>query len=234
MPSRLELDMTEVVSALGAGAAPHVYGVAELAKRASPPRVVWERGRMSFEAPAFRSNHNPQAIHTILQTVQIHIWARSDEELEQLAANEIVGLSKIANASYRVESFEPGGVNEEWIRLGHCGVLIATVKHSLDNTIAPVAQIVRIEQDPNVVHGDYWLEVGDFIVAPFVTFDSATSTITRSTGDWSLGGTELTITGSVSNDGTLTILSEVGGTLTVAEPLTDEIIRLSQINVTSA
>ena len=236
MASRLELDMAAVVTALGAGAAPHVFGVQELSKRASPPRVVWARGRASFEAPSIRCNTEPRPLLAMKPTVEMHMWARTDEELEALIANEIVGLARIANASYTVEGFEPGAVNEEWVRLGFCGVLTASIMQSVDDEVTPVGQVDRFEQDPVWTPGgsDAWLESGDVAPAPYLTFDSATKTITRTTGDWSAITTPtFSIAGTEDNDGIFTVDSTLGNAIVVLESLTDEQIRISQVTFTT-
>jgi len=236
MASRLEQDMLAVVAALGSGASPHVFGVQELVKRASPPRVVWDRGRGSFEAPAIRGTTEPRPVVSLKQTVAIHLWARTDEELETMLGNEIIGLSRIANASYSVESFEPGAVNEEWIRLGFCGVLTASVTHSVDDEVIPVGQVVRFEQDPVWTPGgdDAWLESGDIVPIEAMTFDATTRTIFRSTGNWTgITSTTFSVTGSAHNDGTYTVDLVGGNAISVNESLTDEQIRISQVTFTS-
>ena len=236
MASRLEQDMLAVVAALGSGASTHVFGVQELVKRASPPRVVWDRGRGSFEAPSIRCNTEPRPIMSLKQTVAIHIWARTDEELETMLGNEIIGLSRIANASYSIESFEPGAVNEEWVRLGFCGVLTASVTQSVDDEVIPVGQVTRFEQDPVWTPGgdDAWLESGDVVPVQSLTFDAATKTITRSTGDWSgITTATFSVVGTEDNDGTYTVDSIAGNDIIVDESLTDEQIRISQVTFTS-
>ena len=162
MASKLETDMASVVTALGGIATTHKFGSRYLSEHASPPRVIWERGKASFEAPAIGTNSNPNALLVVNQQVLIHLWARTDEELESMFANEIVALRRAHCGTYSVDSFEQGAVNEEWIRLGFAGLLTCSIKYRITDGLVPVGEIEKVEQMAAEV-SSAWMDSGGML-----------------------------------------------------------------------
>jgi hypothetical protein len=162
--SRLELDMDQVVTdlALAGVTTPHVFGSKYLAAHSSPPRVVWERGRASFQSPAIATNGNPRRLVVMAQSVMIHLWAADEGALQVLLENEIVALKRRFSGTYSVDSFEPGAVNEEWIRLGVAGVLNCTLQHAVVDEIVPVGKVEAIAQSEAEI-SSAWMDSGGML-----------------------------------------------------------------------
>lgn len=97
----------------------HLYGEREHERVDSPPRIVWraEEAAGSYR-PAREVGGRPRVLWTRVHPVEIHLWARDDDELELLEQAELAALHHAARGNYEVVSFAPYEDNEANLAFG--------------------------------------------------------------------------------------------------------------------
>jgi len=171
MPSAIETLMASVeaqlVSIVGDAAlvAPHLYGERYLFEHKAPPVVIWVPSPGSYRVP-LGPNSNPIRIWTKVAPVDIHIWARTPEEAEELEESELSALHDVANGYHAPTRHAPNAFNKTWLTLGAVQVLTVEIQLAVQRKILPTAPVVHYPFNDSTLGlaPDGWLDSNDAVL----------------------------------------------------------------------
>lgn len=101
MASRLERLLAEVQTLVEVPDIQWGFGVLDLAKQQSPPRIVWINPSDDYVAPDPNVT-NPRSVITRRASVYVHCWGADREMTEALAEQVIVALIERCGAALRI------------------------------------------------------------------------------------------------------------------------------------
>lgn len=125
----------------------HFLGEQDHERFDCPPRIVWRTEESGGPyRPAREVGARPRVICTRVHPIQIHLWARSPDELEVLEQGELCALQRAAHGFYELISWAPYDDNEAVLASG-----IGRVVHI--NLLAPILEPVgSVTKILDVVH----------------------------------------------------------------------------------
>ena len=113
MAYSLDTILAEVVANItamtGATAATHVIEREGVERQVTAPYVVWVEGEAdAFAAPKLLGSatghaNNPRSLYTRVTSVDIHVWATTKEQLENMVDYEIAALHRALHGSYAIK-----------------------------------------------------------------------------------------------------------------------------------
>jgi hypothetical protein len=157
MAVTLETIMAAVVDTIetqtGADAVPHVFGRKHMHDHVVCPRIIWARGESdSFSAarsygPTQAYPSNARSLFTVTTSVEIHIWAQSEEQFEVLRQNEIAALHRLLHGSYNVTGGRVVDADDAILSLGYVYVMTVQIQQPIMDALTPTATIVSTAAD---------------------------------------------------------------------------------------
>jgi hypothetical protein len=153
MAYSLDTILAEVVANItamtGSTAATHVIEAEGVERNVSPPYVVWLEGEQdSFSAPQLLGatsttshRNNPRALWTVATPVDIHLWATTKEQLENMLNWEIAALHRAVHGSYSIKSGTRVAANNSLMTKGEAYILSVEIRRPIVDVTHTVGKV---------------------------------------------------------------------------------------------
>lgn len=122
------------------------YGRRAVSQNAEPPRVVLARARDSY-GPAQRSGGNARVLLTRDAAVEVFLWGRTEDEVEELSNSLVRALRASCGPNFAASGLEWSGA--EYLERGAFAVFTGSVAIPVTDTAAPVAPVTEVALDPS-------------------------------------------------------------------------------------
>ena len=151
MAYSLDTIMAEIVSTIatqtGAAACTHVLSRKGMSLHGVPPRIVWAEGDNDTYGPprllgsTTGHGNNPRALWTVHTPVDIHFWAASKEQFEQLRNNEIAAIHRVLHGSYGIGRGVRVPADDAELSLGFAYILSIEIMQPIVDVLVATAKM---------------------------------------------------------------------------------------------
>ena len=129
--------VANITAMTGATAATHTIEKEAVERNVMPPYVAWVEGEDdSFGPPqllgaATGHPNNPRALYTVSKPVEVHIWATTKEQCENMLTWEIAAIHRTVHGSYSIKGGRRISASNSLMTLGEGYILSLEIRRPI-------------------------------------------------------------------------------------------------------